>query len=912
MRGLMVRKLLLLGVVTGFVLAAQTLPAGVQKLTSVEGITEYSFPNGLRVLLFPDASKPKLTVNITYLVGSRHEGYGETGMAHLMEHMLFLRTKSGKDVKKELTDHGAAWNGTTWYDRTNYFETVTASDDNLRWAINLEAERMGNMRIEKPLLDTEMTVVRNEFEMGENSPINSLYQRTLEAAYTFHNYGKSTIGNRSDIENVPIERLAAFYQKYYQPDNAILTIAGQFDGSKALAMTAATLGAIPRPQRALEKTYTVEPVQDGERMVTVRRVGDQQAIIVVYHTTAATHPDTAALEVLGTVLGDTPSGRLHKALVENNKAVNTGADQQELHDPGFFLVDVVLKQDQSLESAREITMKTIEGVINEPPSKEEVERAKTRILKQIDLNMTNSERIGVTLSEYAASGDWRLLYLLRDRIKGVTPQDVARVAKAYLKDSNRTMGMFIPTKNPDRAEIPAAPDAAVALKDYKGGEVIAEGEAFTPTPANIESRVVRGRLPNGVRMSVLSKKTRGGTVMARVRLDFGDERSVFGKAAVGQLTAAMLMRGTKNKTRQQIQDESDRLKTRIGVNGSATDAVASIETTEANLPDALRLAAEVLREPSFPDTEFEQLKRQRIAQIESSKSEPTALGQMELQRRLQPHPRGHVRYVGTPDEQIADIQKVTLDDVRAFYTQFYGASNGKFVVSGQANAAQLQKLAADLFGNWKSPGPFTRVPLGYQKVEPADRKIETPDKQNALFVAGLNAKMSDEDPDYPALVIANFIFGGSGGSRLFKRIRDKEGLSYGIGSNFSAPAKDDGATFVVFGISNPLNSPKVEASFKDELARTVKDGFTADEVALAKKSWQEAQMVSRSQDQGLLGELMACERFDRTMKWDEALEAKVAALTPDQVTAAFRRHVDPGALVYVKAGDFKKAGVFQQ
>ncbi|MDP8983102.1 MAG: insulinase family protein [Acidobacteriota bacterium] len=908
----MVRKLFLAAVVTGFVLAAQTLPAGVQKLTSVEGITEYSFPNGLRVLLFPDASKPKLTVNITYLVGSRHEGYGETGMAHLMEHMLFLRTKGGKDVKKELTDHGAFWNGTTWYDRTNYFETVTASDDNLRWAINLEAERMRNMRIEKPLLDTEMTVVRNEFEMGENSPMNTLYQRTLEAAYTFHNYGKSTIGNRSDIENVPIERLAAFYQKYYQPDNAILTIAGQFDGAKALAIAAETLGAIPRPQRALEKTYTVEPVQDGERTVTVRRVGDQQAIIVVYHTTAATHPDTAALEVLSTVLGDTPSGRLHKALVENNKAVNSGADQQELHDPGFFMVDVLLKQDQSLESAREITMKTIEGVVKEPPSKEEVERAKARILKQIDLNMTNSERIGVTLSEYAASGDWRLLYLLRDRIKGVTPQDVARVAKSYLKDSNRTTGMFIPTKNPDRAEIPAAPDAAVALKDYKGGALIAEGEAFTPTPANIESRVVRGRLPNGVRMSVLSKKTRGGVVTARVRLDFGDEKSVFGKAAVGQLTAAMLMRGTKNKTRQQIQDESDRLKARIGVTGSATDAVASIETTEANLPDALRLAAEVLREPSFPDTEFEQLKRQRIAQIESSKSEPLALGQMELQRRLHPYPRGHVRYVGTPDEQIADIQKVTLDEVKAFYTQFYGASNGKFVVSGQANAPQLQKLAADLFGNWKSPGPFTRVPLGYQKVEPADRKIETPDKQNALFVAGLNAKMSDEDPDYPAMVIANFIFGGSGGSRLFKRIRDKEGLSYGIGSNFSAPTKDDGANFVVFGISNPLNSPKVEASFKDELARTVKDGFTADEVASAKKSWQEEQTVSRSQDQALLGELMACERFDRTMKWDEAMEAKVAALTPDQVTAAFRRHVDPGALVYVKAGDFKKAGVYQQ
>src|ERR1700722_10163282 len=209
-------------------LAAQTLPPGVVKKASMAGITEYDFPNGLRVLLYPDGSSPKVTVNMTYLVGSRHEGYGETGMAHLLEHMLFKLTKGGRDVKKDLTDHGAQWNGTTSWDRTNYFETINASDDNLKWALQLEADRMVNIRMEKAILDTEMTVVRNEFEMGENNPGRMLFQRTMEAAYTFHNYGKMPIGNRSDIENVPIESLAAFYQRYYQPDDAILTIAGQF------------------------------------------------------------------------------------------------------------------------------------------------------------------------------------------------------------------------------------------------------------------------------------------------------------------------------------------------------------------------------------------------------------------------------------------------------------------------------------------------------------------------------------------------------------------------------------------------------------------------------------------------------------------------------------------------------------
>src|SRR6266481_8073642 len=231
---------------------AQTLPAGVVQKASMGGITEYQYPNGLRVLLYPNQSNPKITINVTYLVGSRHEGYGETGMAHLLEHLLFIQTTTGRVIKKELTGHGASWNGSTSSDRTNYFETVTATDENLRWALGLEADRMVNSKMDKALLDTEMTVVRNEFERGENSAARVLEERVVATAYLWHNYGKPTIGSRADIENVPIERLATFYRKYYQPDNAVLVIAGQFNAADALAMVAGSLGAIPRPARTLD------------------------------------------------------------------------------------------------------------------------------------------------------------------------------------------------------------------------------------------------------------------------------------------------------------------------------------------------------------------------------------------------------------------------------------------------------------------------------------------------------------------------------------------------------------------------------------------------------------------------------------------------------------------------------------
>jgi zinc protease len=473
------------------------------------------------------------------------------------------------------------------------------------------------------------------------------------------------------------------------------------------------------------------------------------------------------------------------------------------------------------------------------------------------------------------------------------------------------LGQFIPTKTPDRAEVPAAPNVATVLKDYTGGVAIAQGEVFVPTPANIESRKIRKTLPGGLKLVMLPKSTRGGTVFAQINLRFGDQASLSHMATIASFTGQILIRGTKNKSRQQIQDEIDRLKARINVGGGGTGATANIETVEANLAGSLRLAAEILREPAFPASELEPMRQLQIAAIESGKSEPTAVASIEFNRHLNPWPPDDVRYVGTFDERVAAARKVTLDEMRQFYQKFYGASNGEFVVVGQFEPAQVEKLAAELFGNWKSPSRYERLVSNYRKIEPIDRKIETPDKQNALFLAGMRVKMNDEDPDYPAMVLGNYMLGGSGASRLFKRIRDKEGLSYGVSSSFNSPTRDDAATFTTNAICNPQNLPKAEASIKDELARTVKDGFTAEEVATAKKSWLESRMVNRSQDQGLMGTLGAREFWGRTMKWDEALEAKVEGLTAQQVSDAFRRHIDPATLAVVKAGDFKKAGVLQ-
>ena len=886
--------------------APVTLPSGVERVTSVEGITEYRLANGLRVLVFPDQTKQTVTVNMTYLVGSKQENYGETGMAHLLEHMVFKGSPKHTNIPQELTEHGARPNGSTWYDRTNYFETFAATEDNLRWALDLESDRMINSFIAKKDLDSEMTVVRNEFEMGENSPFSVLTDRIFSTAYLWHNYGKSTIGARTDIENVPIDRLQAFFRRYYQPDNAVLLVAGKLDEAKTLALVHQYFSPIPRPTRVLPKIYTEDPVQDGERLVTVRRVGDTQLVGVAYHIPAGSHPDAAAASILLQVMSDTPSGRLHKALVETKKASSVYGFPYFFGEPSLFLVGAEVRQEASMDAARDVLLDVVENTVKTPVTKDEVERARGQLLKQIELNLNSSEQVGLELSEWIGMGDWRLLFINRDRLRKVTPEEVQRVATTYLKPSNRTLGIFVPTPKPDRAEIPSTPDVLAMVKDYKGDAAIAAGEEFDPSPANIDSRSMRSSA-GGLKLALLAKKTRGATVVANLTLHLGEEKSLMNRSTAGGLVASMLMRGTTKHTRQQIQDELDRLKARVEISGGATAVNVSIETIRENLPAVMRLVGEMLREPAFPASEFEQLRQEQLAGIEQQKSEPTTVAVTAIQRYLRPFPKGHVSYTATPDEEIAYLKSAKLDDVKKFYTDFYGAQQGELSVVGDFDDKEIAKFAGELSA-WKNQQPYVRVSEVYRDIAATNQSIETPDKANAFFVAGLNVKLRDDDPDYPALVLGNYMLGGGFlNSRLAARIRQKEGLSYGVGSQFQASSIDQNGAFFAYAIYAPQNVVKLEAAFKEEIARALKDGFTEEELKAAKSGWLQSRQVSRAQDSELAGRLKNFLFINRTLAWDADFEKKVSALTSDQVASALRKYIDPTKITIYKAGDFAKA-----
>jgi len=885
------------------------LPAP-EKVTTVEGITEYKLANGLHVLIFPDPSKSTMTVNMTYLVGSRVEGYGETGMAHLLEHMVFKGSTKHPNIPQELTAHGARPNGSTWYDRTNYFETFSASDENLKWALDLESDRMINSFIAKKDLETEFSVVRNEFESGENNPSGVLEERVMSTAFLWHNYGKSTIGSKEDIERVPIENLQAFYKKYYQPDYAVLTVAGKIEEAKTIALVNEYFGVIPKPTRTLPLEYTTEPVQDGERFVELKRVGDVQVVTCGYHIPNGAHPDYASIELLTEILTNEPSGRLYKALVETKKASRTYGYSFALKDPGYAIFTAEVLKEKSLDTARKTMSDIFDNLKNNPITKEEMDRAKNKLLKNFELLYNNSDRVGLELSEYISQGDWRLWFIYRDNLENTTLEAVNRAAKSYFKPSNRTTGLFIPDASPDRAQIPAAPDVPKLLKDYKGNQKLSDAEAFDPSPANIDKRTVSSALGGGAEYSLVKKTTRGSTVSFNLTLRVGNLAVMQNKGTVARLTANMLRRGTKNKTYQQINDEFDRLKANVNIFGSGQIVNVSLQTTKENLIPSVNLITEILRAPVFSQQEFEKLREEELSDIEQQKSEPRSIANNLYDRALKPYPKDDFRYVMTFDEQVAAMKELKVEDLKSFYDRYYTSTHASLAVVGDFDEQPLLTSLHSMLDKWVAPVLYDRAKNVYFDVASTNTKVNAPDKANAMLLCGFNMEIRDDDPDYPALVLGNYMLGGGFlNSRLATRIRQKEGISYGVGSFMQVDPIDKSGSFGSYAIYNPDNSDKLITAYKDEIDKMLKDGFTEAELKDAVTGYLQGQNVSRAQDRTLAGKLSTNLFLNRTMKWDADIESKIAALKVEDVNGAMRKWIKPEKITYVQSGDFeRKAG----
>lgn len=885
---------------------------GAEVVTSVEGITEYRLDNGVRVLLFPDPSKPKVTVNMTVFVGSRHEGYGEAGMAHLLEHMLFKGTPTFPDIPKVLKEHGAEFNGTTWLDRTNYYETLPSSEENLQFAIQLEADRLINSYVKGEDLASEMSVVRNEFERGENSPSRVLGQRVMSAAYEWHNYGKSTIGNRADIERVPVESLRRFYQKYYQPDNVMVIVAGAFDPDFALATIEEHFGAIPRPERVLENTYTEEPAQDGERLVTLRRVGEVGLAEVLYHIPSGAHPDYVPLDVLEHIMTASPSGRLYKGLVDTKLASSVSGAAYALHDPGIIRFNAEATRGVDPRDLLAKMVEIVEDLADEGVTAEEVDRARRYWMKNWEMALSDSSRMAIQLTEWASQGDWRLMFLYRDRLEAVTVEDVNRVAEQYLRRNNRTAGLFIPTEKAERVTIPPTPELAEMIGDYQGRESVAMGEAFDVSPENIEARTARVALPSGVKGAFLPKKTRGESVFVQVNLRYGNLETLRGRSIAMELLPTLMTRGTSDLDRQQIQDLLDENKAKLSASGTAGLVSFDLETRRENLPAVLDVLQQILREPTLPESELDLIRNRKLSGLEQQLTDPTSQARVAVSRAInEEYAADDPRYVATIQEEIDGWKAVTRDEVVELYSRFLNGAHGEVAIVGDFDIADVQPSLEAMFADWSSEIAFERIPRTARTDLTATRQqIETPDKENATYLAATVFPINDSHEHYPGLLLGNDILGSSGlSSRLGDRVRQKEGLSYSVGSILRSSPIDERTTFMVFAIANPENMPKAETAIREELESLLSEGVTEQELDAARRGFLERQLVERSDDRHLLTMLANTAYLERTMDYYAQREASIQKLDTEAVSTALRSQLSLDRYNLVVAGDFARKKV---
>ena len=879
-------------------------------LGNVEGVKEYSLNNGMKVLLIPDGSQSNMVVNIVYNVGSKDEGYGEKGMAHLLEHMLFKSTKNLGDIKKQLSDKGGAANGTTYYDRTNYYEIFPSNDENLKWAIQMEADRMINATILQSDLDKEFSVVRNEFEIGENNPSGVLMEKVFSTAYMWHNYGNSTIGSKEDIERVKAPTLRKFYEKYYQPDNATLIIAGKFDEANALKYIAENFSVLPKPTRQLGGTYTVEPAQDGEKTVELNRSGESKLVAAAYHTSAYADKDYAALAALGEILTADPSGYLYKSLVETQKVSSIWVYAPEVRDAGLMYFNFDVPKDKNLEVTKNLVRTELDKIGSIKYNAEDLGRAKSKLLKQIADNKNNTVSFAISLTEIIGAGDYKLAFLYRDNVENLSVADIQRVAEKYFKSNNRTLGVFVPSANETRVQ-PAEfrPEQIAALTgNYKGKALEKDVAPFEATIANLKKNVTEGVLSNGMKYGLINKEVKGDKIIATFKMLLGNEKDLAGKNEIGKLTAALLKSGTKTKTKEQIQDRLDQLKSSINTRLYGQNFIISVNTYKNNYAEVMDILKDMVTNSTFPQNEITKTITEQNTNLEGQLKDPEAIAQNELQRLSSPYPKESVFYTASLQEQIDNSKKVTRDQIVNYYQNILGTNNGLGTVLGNIEAKTVVASLENTFGKWNAQSKYEEVKPTYFETKKLDKNFLTPDKENAIALGTESFKMNQKSPDYPAFVLANEILGSGGflSARLPMRLREKEGVSYGVGSFINIPVSNDVASWGYYALLNPTKRDAVESAIKEEVSKALKDGFTADELMTNKKSYANIQKTMLGMDNTLINLVNKKLQYGISLDEYDTLNSKIAELKLEEVNSALRKYLTLDKVTSVYAGDFNK------
>lgn len=882
--------------------ASRALPTPT-RITRVEGLTEYRWPNGLTALIGSDPTSPSMSLNLVYRVGSRNEGPGEAGMAHLLEHMLFKGTEAHPDPKQTFADRALRFNGTTSYDRTNYFAHFTASDENFDWFLGWLADSMVNVRVTEASLDLERTVVRNEMEQGQNRPAGLLFQELMGAAYRFHPYGRAVIGTESDLANVRASSLQDFYSRYYRPDNAVLVATGRIEEAAAVEAISKTLGQLPRPGTAIAVPYTREPVQEGERRAVLRRSGGVPQLAIGYHITDGAARDQVALTLAAAMLSREPDGPLYQALVRDGLADAAYAYAMGMADPGMLIFGI--RPAKGVDPARlearlvDLVEKTL------PLTQAGLERTREEWINEARRAVVSSESLAIMPTESIAQGDWRLWFAHRDWAQKISLAEVRETASRYLVSDNRTTARYEPTAQPKRAPQSVRTDVEALLANESFSPEAAERGDGPISLAEVSGKSVDGRLASGIDYSILRRKTRSDRVQLRLQLQWGDLPSLDKRWRDADMLDAILPAATRQLDRQQFEDRLRVLDARLSVSTNASGLDLSLDVGREQLDPALELAVASIREPVFPADLFRERRNQIISRLREQSDQPDYVTSDMLRRAAHAYPANDPRHYRDIETRIRDLEALTPARTQAFYRAFAGTGNGQLAVVGDVDPAAITSRLDALLKGWPSPAAYKRIERPYHGLPAISEKRSMPDKPNLVYLAVQNLAMSEDDPDFAAVALAVQMLGGGSNSRLSNRIREREGLSYGIYGYLTADRLVPNATVTVRAILAPANLGRFETALREEFERAWADGFTEAELESARNVWITQRRERLANESGALS-IMTSNLYWRSdwARWEQ-IETRLKAVTAASAHEAMKRRLSADQWFVAAAGDLE-------
>ncbi|MDQ8195998.1 pitrilysin family protein [Coraliomargarita sp. SDUM461004] len=893
---------------------AQSIPDGIQSIRTLGGIEEYRLEsNGLNILLMPNEGLPVATVMVTYKVGSRNEVTGTTGATHILEHMMFKGTErfnsvDGNDYSSQMERIGARSNATTWFDRTNYYATMPS--EYVPMTIELEADRMRGLLIREEDLASEMTVVRNEYERGENSPVSTLIKELFASAYMAHPYSHPTIGWHSDIESTTTEKLREFYDTYYWPENAVLTIIGGFNKAETLEAIVTHYGKVPAAPHTIPAVTTSEPEQLGARRVTIHRAGQVGVVMIGFKVAAGTHEDWAALTLLQQLLGADKTGRLYRALEDKGKASATFTYAPQLRDPGLFIFGAYLTPDSTHQEVENIILDEIDALISGGVDKDELARAKSVIQASTVYGRDGPYAIADQINEAIAMGDWTAYLKLPNAIQQVSTDALQKVAAKYFINQSSTTGWFIPeVVNSLTAQATHITGPNYFRDPALFGPLHNKPTTTAPTKMAAQTRPIvdfsthmQQAQIGGIRLVAIDMPI-DNVVSFVGSIAAGDSLSPANAPMLASLTAAMLDKGTTSQDRFKIAEKLDTLGADISFSSGAQNLNFAGQFLRPDAGSVLEILADQLRNPAFDASVLDNLKRRQEAGLLQAIDNPDYRASAQLSRLL--YPTHHINYSTPIKELLADLKSTTIEDLSAFHQAHYGADSMTLIFTGDIDFEQLKAAVANAFEDWNTGSQYPKLATKQLTNQQQSERIYIEDKTSVAVRFGYNTELQRTAEDYLPFMVGNYILGGSFHSRLMTEVRKNRGLTYSIRSGHEGDILTPGNWILSASFAPSMLNQGLQATH-EVLQHWYSEGVTEQEVSAAIETLTGSYLVGLSTTGSVAAQVHSFMQRGFEPEYIDQYPELVRQLHADDVNRTIQEYFDPTQLTEVIAGSLHK------